>query len=205
MWPHVVLQLGCTRVSRTGQYEMSAPDDDYRPFPEKLHRNRRQQSLEVPLFVQCLGLARCGRILEVGCGAGVALPVLHRLAATELLAGLDVNATALAAAARDTRGLRPAVTLIQSDVRSIPVRAEFFDAVVDFGTCYHVSRGADAVREIARVLKTGGVFATETKLSQFLSHPVRSQGRTLRLSAAPGLKLRRHCGLWASFEKVPVP
>lgn len=181
---------------------MAAQDDDYRPFPEKLHRNRRQQNLEVPLFVRCLGLAGRARMLEVGCGTGVALPVLHRLAATELLVGLDVDATALAAAARNIRRLRPAVALVLSDVRSIPVPDDFFDAVVDFGTCYHISRGEDAVREIARVLKVGGIFATETKLSQFLSHPLRSHGRALRLDAAPELKLRRHCGLWASFQKV---
>lgn len=183
---------------------MSARDDDYTPFPEKLHRNRRQQNLEVPLFVRCLGLAGRARILEVGCGTGVALSVLHQLAATELLVGLDVDATALAVAARSVCPLRPSVALVQSDVRSIPIHDDFFDAVVDFGTCYHISRSEDALREIARVLKIGGVFATETKLSQFLSHPVRSHGRVLPLRAAPGLRLRRHCGLWASFEKVPV-
>lgn len=181
---------------------MDEEDDGYRPFPEKLQRNARQQNLEVPLFVRCLSLGRRARVLEVGCGAGVALAVLHRLAAPELLIGLDVNRAALDAAAENTAGLRPAVRLVQADVRAIPFGDEFFDAVIDFGTCYHIPRGGDALREIERVLKTRGVFATETKLNQLLSHPVRSRGRRLRLDTAPRLHLRRHRGLWVSFEKV---
>jgi SAM-dependent methyltransferase len=179
--------------------------DEYRPFPEKADRNARQQSLEVPLLVRCLGLRHRARLLEVGCGAGVALPVFRRLCAPELLVGLDIDGVALEHAARRTALLHPSVQLIRADARSIPVCDEFFDAVVDFGTCYHIARSGDAVSEIERVLRTGGVFATETKLNQFLSHPVRSRGRALHLHAAPALRLEKHCGLWISFEKVPHP
>lgn len=176
--------------------------DEYRPFPEKPDRNTRQQNLEVPLFVRCLGLRGYARILEVGSGAGIALPVLHRLCTPDIIVGLDVDGAAIDAAAELTAPLHPRVELLRADVRAIPVRDAFFDAVVDFGTCYHIARCGDALTEIARVLRTGGVFATETKLSQFLSHPLRSHGRALCLSAAPTLRLKRHCGLWMSFEKA---
>ncbi|MEX2471326.1 MAG: class I SAM-dependent methyltransferase [Gemmatimonadota bacterium] len=177
------------------------PEGDYRPFPEKPGRNARQQRIEVPLFVRLLGLAGRSRILEVGCGAGVALPVLHRLCSPDLLVGLDIDGTALRTAAEHTAELRPGVRLLQADVRSIPAASASFDAVVDFGTCYHVGRGDLAIREIERVLKPGGVFATESKLSQFLSHPVRSYGRSLRL-AGSGLHLHAHFGLWISMRKT---
>jgi ubiquinone/menaquinone biosynthesis C-methylase UbiE len=188
-------------VSRWNEQPSTTPDGEYRPFPEKPDRNARQQHVEVPLFVRCLGLPRRARILEVGCGAGVALPVLHRLCAPALLVGLDIERAVLGAAAERMSPVQPGVRLLRADVRSIPVRNEYFDVVVDFGTCYHIARGDAALAEIARVLRTGGLFATETKLSQFLSHPVRSYGRALRLHAAPALRLHRHCGLWMSFEK----
>jgi ubiquinone/menaquinone biosynthesis C-methylase UbiE len=178
------------------------PTGEYRAFPEKPGRNTRQQTLEVPLFVRLLGLARHSLILEIGCGAGIALPVLHRLCAPARLVGLDVDATALAAAAGRTRRLQSVVELVEADVRSMPFRDESFDLVVDFGTCYHIARGEAAALEIERVLKPGGVFASETKLSQFLSHPVRSFGRRLPLPPAGTLRLSCHRGLWLSFEKL---
>jgi SAM-dependent methyltransferase len=77
-----------------------------------------------------------------------------------------------------------------------------FDLVVDFGTCFHIERSVDALREIVRVLAPGGLFATETPLSQLLSHPVRSFGRRLPWRAVAALKPGRHAGLWSLHRVV---
>ena len=177
-------------------------DTEYQPFPEKAGRNTRQQSIEVPLFVRLLGLARGRRILEVGCGAGIALPGLHRLCSPTLLVGLDVDGGALASAATRVRTLAPTAVLVRADVRAMPFADESFDVAVDFGTCYHIARKEQGLREIERVLPTGGTFATETRLNQFFSHPIRSRGRRLRLEAARRLRIARHCGLWMSFSRL---
>lgn len=182
--------------------ESARQDREYRPFPEKADRNARLQHVEVPLFVRCLGLRGRRRILEVGCGVGVALPALQRLCAPDLIVGADIDAAALRVAAERAAALSPRIELIRADVRSLPLDDGSFDAVVDFGTCYHIGRPAEALAEIARVLRPGGVFATETKLSQFLSHPIRSHGRALKVDRAAALRLRRHCGLWMSFTRV---
>jgi ubiquinone/menaquinone biosynthesis C-methylase UbiE len=177
-------------------------DAEYQPFPEKAGRNTRQQDVEVPLFVRLLGLPRRRRILEVGCGAGIALPGLHRLCSPTLLVGLDVDGDALADAATRTHTLAPTAELVRGDVRAMPFADESFDVVVDFGTCYHIARSEQGLREIERVLTTGGTFATETRLNQFFSHPIRSRGRRLRLEAARRLRIERHCGLWMSFSRL---
>lgn len=137
----------------------------------------------------------------IGCGAGVALPALHRLCETDVIVGIDVDAAALRTAAERTRALSPRIELIRADARSLPLPDASFDAVVDFGTCYHISRAQEALAEIARVLRPGGVFATETKLSQFVSHPIRSHGRRLHMRGVTELRPRRHCGLWMSFTR----
>lgn len=54
-------------------------EDDYRPFPDRPDRNARQQHIEVPLFVRCLGLRDRRRILDRvrrGCRAAGAAPTL---------------------------------------------------------------------------------------------------------------------------------
>jgi ubiquinone/menaquinone biosynthesis C-methylase UbiE len=175
---------------------------EYRAFPAEPDRNARQQRLEVPLFVRCLGLRDRRRILEVGCGAGVALPVLHSLCAPDLLVGVDIDAAALRSAAARTASISSRIELIRADVRMLPLPDASFDAVVDFGTCYHIARPDDALAEIARVLCPAGIFATETKLSQILSHPIRSYGRNLTVHTAPWLRPARHCGLWRSFTRT---
>ncbi len=89
-----------------------------------------------------------------------------------------------------------------TDVRSLPFPDASFDIVIDFGTCYHIARANQALDEIARVLVGGGIFATETKLSQILSHPVRTLGRRLDVLASGRFTPRRSAGLWVSYNRV---
>ena len=177
----------------------------YAPFPNVEARNGMHARFEVPLLLRALRLPRGGRVLEIGCGRGVALPVLAARLLPFALYGVDVDPALLDVAARRLHAAGVAATLVEADVRALPLETASFDLVVDFGTCYHVSGGADgaraALREVARVLRPGGLFVHETPLAQHLAHPVRSFGRTLPWSAVPALVRDRGAVLWAARRK----
>jgi ubiquinone/menaquinone biosynthesis C-methylase UbiE len=199
---HKIL-TGTHAVSRTTR--LRRHERDYRPFPNETGRNTRQVTIEVPLMVRALGLPTGGRVLEVGCGRGVAIPVLARLLRPRRLTGLDLDPTLLdeARAHADAEGI--AVELVPGDVRCMPFPDGAFDLVVDFGTCYHIARAAEALAEIARVLAPGGLFVHETPLSQLFAHPFRSFGRRMPRPFSMGFERHTAALLWAARRRLAEP
>jgi len=145
-----------------------------------------------------LSLARGVRLLEIGCGRGAALFSLARCCAPVRLAGVDIDGVALANAATHLRDHGVECDLLLGDVRSLPFDDGSFDLVADFGTCYHISRPEEALAEVQRVLADGGQFVYETRISQLMSHPVRSFRRRLPWPATSSLKPSRRRLLWSS-------
>ena len=174
---------------------------EYRPFPNESGRNTRQAAIEVPLMVRALGLPAGGRVLEVGCGRGVAMPALARLLAPARLTGLDLDAGLLEEARLNADAAGIAIDLVPGDVRRMPFPDGSFDLVVDFGTCYHIARAAQALAEIARVLAPGGLFVHETPLSQLFAHPLRSLGRRMPWRSASGFERHRGALLWTARRR----
>ncbi len=181
--------------------EIRSEQVEYQPFPNDEGRNSRQAHL----LVRTLGLPTEARVLEVGCGRGIALPALDRLCSPRRLVGLDIDAELLVEAAENLREHGIAAELHCGDVRRMPFADGAFDVIIDFGTLYHIAGSQIALDEIARVLAPGGTFVYETKASQLLSHPVRSHGRRLPGLASHGLRHRRWAMLWASRTKGPSP
>jgi len=180
----------------------AAAEREYQPFPNIARRNSTQERIEVPALVHLMSLPSGVRMLEVGCGRGIALPVFARLCRPSRLAGLDVEHAVVAEARDRMRAYGAAGEIFEGDVRDLPFPDASFDVVVDFGTCYHIARPDAALREIARVLAPGGRFVSETPLSQLLSHPIRSFGRRLPWAVVPELVPARHRGLWSSRIKT---
>lgn len=180
--------------------------DAYFAFENVEARNDLQARVEVPLLLRALRLPRGGRVLEIGCGRGVALPVLAARLGPSALVGIDIDPSLLALAERRARRHGLEATLLEADVRALPFERGSFDLVIDFGTCYHVSGGRAGARlalgEIARVLRLGGLFVHETPLAQHLAHPVRAFGRTLPWRAVPSLVRARSAVLWAARRRA---
>jgi SAM-dependent methyltransferase len=178
---------------------------EYAAFGNVETRNGLQARVEVPLLLRALQLPHGGRVLEIGCGRGVALPVLaERLVPTQLL-GVDIDPSLLEAAEQRVRAFGIDATLLEADVRDLPLESGSFDLAIDFGTCYHVSGEQDGARsalsEIARVLCTDGLFVHETPVAQHLAHPVRSFRRSLPWASVPWLVRDRAALLWAVRRK----
>lgn len=190
----------------TPRIKVKRDADVYRAFGNVETRNGLQERLEIPWLLRALWLPRGQRVLEIGCGRGIALPVLATRLIPQSLTGVDIDPelVAIARARLERTGLR--VTVVEADVRSLPFDDGSFDLVIDFGTCYHVSGGrqgsATALNEIARVLRLGGRFVHETPIAQHLAHPIRSFGRTLPWRGVPSLAWEASAVLWSSRRRV---
>lgn len=176
-------------------------EPEYVGFPNETGRNWRQEYLEIPVMLALLGLPRHARVLEVGCGRGIGLPPMARRLEPSRLVGLDIDPAFLAEAEEHLAETGTEAELVHGDVRRLPFPDGDFDVVIDFGTCFHIARPGPALREIARVLAPGGVFATETGVSQLLSHPARARRRTLPWVEASQLEPFRHALLWESRRR----
>lgn len=91
------------------------------------------------------------RLLDAGCGTGFNLLELSRLGRAT---GVDLSADAIAFC--HERGVRAA----RANVLALPFADGTFDAVTSFDVIYHawVTDDRAAVRELARVLRPGGVL-----------------------------------------------
>lgn len=123
-------------------------------------RAAHQHHREAAWFRRLAGGALSGQqVLEVGCGRGVGAEViLDRLGAANVTA-FDLDESMVELARKRLHG-RP-VSLSVGDVCDIEQPAASADTVVNFGIIHHVPDWQQAVAEIARVLRPGGLLLFE--------------------------------------------
>ena len=113
-------------------------------------------------YVEKMGLAPTAHVLEVGCGTGV---VSRALAAREgfsgHVTGIEQSPTLVEVAQRlaDDEGVGERTEFRVGDAHALDVADESVDAVVAHTTMSHVTDPLTVVKEAARVLRVGGVFA----------------------------------------------
>jgi SAM-dependent methyltransferase len=116
----------------------------------------------VPEFEAILRTAapkKVGSILDIGCGSGLYFPLLARRA--ERLAGLDFSSEMIAAARGlvEKKGLTN-VDLFVGSAEELPFPDESFDLVLGIDVLHHIPDLERALREVRRVLRPGGRFAS---------------------------------------------
>jgi demethylmenaquinone methyltransferase / 2-methoxy-6-polyprenyl-1,4-benzoquinol methylase len=102
-----------------------------------------------------------GRVLDVASGtAGVAIALAERTSAT--IVGIDLTAAMLAQGRRNVaqRGLTDRVELVVGQVEKLPFADATFDALSFTYLLRYVDDPAATLRELARVVKPGGVMAS---------------------------------------------
>lgn len=118
-----------------------------------VYRERMQAALA---WVDELRLPQRSRVLEVGCGAGLATVELARrgfaVEATDSSAGM----VATAARRIDEEGLGDSVSMGVADVHALSQPSSSFDLVLALGVLPWLHSPEQAVGEIARVLAPGG-------------------------------------------------
>jgi len=95
-----------------------------------------------------------GRVLDLGCGAGL---IAAELATRARVVGVDISAGQLELASRNA----PAATFVRADMTDVAFAPRSFDSVVAFWTLIHVRRElhADILRRIHGWLRPGGLLA----------------------------------------------
>ncbi|SRR5258708_12055 len=110
--------------------------------------------------VNLLDVQPSDHILEVGFGPGIAIKEVARRASQGFVAGIDFSRTMVAAARkRNAQSIHSGeVDLRYGDVAALPFLNNTFDKIFSIHSIYFWPDPMMALREINRVLKTGGLL-----------------------------------------------
>jgi SAM-dependent methyltransferase len=136
----------------------SAPYDEIADWYESTFLARQRSNPSPDGYADALGIDQAlvellgrgdGRVLEVGCGAGIYADRLRRLGWNPV--GVDLSAGML-------RHARTRLPVLQGDACHLPLGSESFEAIVAVMVHTDLPEYAPMLGEISRVLEPGGVF-----------------------------------------------
>jgi ubiquinone/menaquinone biosynthesis C-methylase UbiE len=133
--------------------------------------------------VELLDIQRTDRVIELGCGPGVAIAALASRAVRGLVVGVDHSEVMVRQARRrNAAAIRAGrIRLVHAPVELLPVTDGPFDAALAVNTVGFWPEPTARLREIGQVLRPGGRIA-------LVSQP-RCPGATAATSAAAGEEL----------------
>jgi ubiquinone/menaquinone biosynthesis C-methylase UbiE len=119
-------------------------------------RTKRLRQGVVPNLIKLGGRTEGLKVLDVGCGPGECVACeLDDFGATSVTA-IDFDPRMVERASRRLADYGERVAVVTGDVTDLPYQDEEFDAVFNFAVLHHVLDWRAGLREIARVLTTGG-------------------------------------------------
>src|SRR3974390_2201925 len=123
-------------------------------IPRLIHLAMRQKQL-LPFRRRVIGAAE-GRVLEIGIGSGLNLP-LYGGAVTSVI-GLEPSSALLAMARARAKTAAARIMLLDASAETIPLDSASIDTVVTTWTLCTIANAAQALGEMRRVLKPGGAL-----------------------------------------------
>ncbi len=119
------------------------------------------------------------RVLDLGCGPGIYAETIFHHAPRVSYYGLDFSAGMLAKHPLRDR-------LVQADAQILPFSSHSFDMVLANHMLYHLPDIDDALTEIHRILKPGGVVIAATNSSETMPQFRDLYKRAIMVLTAPG-------------------
>jgi len=129
------------------------------PSMEKGHRPVGEQA------IQLMEIPANGRVLDVGCGNGWATRLMAQQASAGRVVGIDIS-DAMVELARESSTAFHNVEFREASAEKLPFGEEEFMHVFSMESLYYYSDILRALKEIRRVLKSGGKFACVVDLYQ---------------------------------------
>lgn len=112
--------------------------------------------------------------MEIGCGWGLGIEILLTLGAAHVTS-FDLDPVTVVLAHQRVLKYGDRASIFVGDAETIAAPDATFDVVVDYGVMHHIPHWRQALKEIGRVLKLGGVFYFEDLLKDLItSAPMRT-------------------------------
>ncbi|MQA82447.1 MAG: methyltransferase domain-containing protein [Streptosporangiales bacterium] len=143
------------------------------------------------------GVRPAGDVLEMGCGGGAMAAEMLAADPAITLTALDIDPSMVDATMRRLGPYGHRARAIEADCADLPFEAGSFDTVVSFLMLHHVGRWEDALGEVVRVLRPGGLLAgcdaLDTRVARWFH-----QAQGARFRSAGHAELRRR------LESLPL-
>jgi ubiquinone/menaquinone biosynthesis C-methylase UbiE len=111
------------------------------------------------------GIKRGAQVLDIGTGPGILLPYLQpSIGSTGTICAFDISEKMVQEARK--KALTSAVLTLRADVHRIPFCDEVFDHIICFAAFPHFADPVMALREMARVAKSGSVIVIAHLMSR---------------------------------------
>jgi len=123
-------------------------------------------------LVDHFGTLRGRRTIEIGCGGAIYSLILAQQGAEITL--LDYSTEALRLAEQNLRALNLNATLVQGDAFNPPMRFDYYDIALSFGTVehYRYPKRFEICEMHAKLLRPNGVVIIETPNAAFVPHEI---------------------------------
>ena len=124
---------------------------------------------EGPLLRRMGGRGKYPLCLEIGCGRGVGARVIVEQFGAEKVIATDIDPDQIGRARKiPGPGFEGTIEFKIADAMALDEPDGKFDAVFSFGVIHHMEDWKKAVKEVSRVLKSGGEFFFEEPFRPFM-------------------------------------